>query len=177
MPRHFRRHGDGVRATLQPFEVALLRSTRDQLRGLLLGGDADEPVLRRLFPTAVLGDADADAEVRTWLHADLFAARLAGLDALVEVLDRAEPVRGGVRVYLVEDEPLLVLGVLNDLRLAIGATIDVDALDRDAVREDDPVAYPLAVMDHLGWLQEQLLAVLDPSSVQHAQQRHEEDRG
>ena len=64
-------------------------------------------------------------------------------------------------VDLAEDEPLQVLGVLNDIRLAIGARIDIEAIDRDQVSEDDPVAYPIAVMDHLGWWQEQLLAILD----------------
>ena len=58
-----------------------------------------------------------------------------------------------------------MLGVLNDLRLAIGAQVGIESLERDRLDPDDPVTYRVAVMDHLGWLQEQLLHVLDPSST------------
>jgi hypothetical protein len=90
----------------------------------------------------------------------LLADRLAGLEAVVALLDRGRHRAAGTSSTCVDDEPLLVLGVLNDIRLAIGARIDIEALDRDRVGEDDPVAFPLAVMDHLGWWQEQLL-ILD----------------
>jgi hypothetical protein len=170
MPRHFKRHGNGIRAMLQPVEIELLRSTRDQLREVLTGGDQDDPVVRRFFPTAVLGDQRADEELRALVSGELLEGRLAGLDALVELLDRGVPHRGGVvRLDLVDDEPFLMLGVLNDLRIAIGASIDIEALDRDTVPDDDPLAYRLAVMDHLGWLQEQLLSIIDPASVTHGE--------
>ena len=150
---------------LEPVEVELLRSTRRALRHALETGDPADPILRRLFSPTVTGDADADAELRSMIHDDLLADRLAGLDALVEVLDRGRT-RGGdvLRVDLVDEEPLLVLGVLNDLRLAIGARLGIEELERDA-EHDDETRYRLAVMDHLAWLQEQLLAVLDPEAV------------
>jgi hypothetical protein len=163
--RTFRRHGDRIRMQLEPIEVELLRDTRDGVRAALAGGDLTDPIIRRLFPRTLVGDEHADAELRRLLHDDLLAARLAGLDALVEVLDRGTPHRGHLRVDLEEDEPALVLGVLNDLRLAIGARVGIEDLDRRSLAEDDPVTYRLAVMDHLAGMQEQLLAILDPPSV------------
>lgn len=160
MSRTFRRHGKAIRATFGKGELDLLRSLRDQLWETLAAPDPDDPVIKRLFPPAVLGDPEAEREMRALLVDDLLASRLAGLDALVELLDRGTIHRGSVRIDLVEDEPLLVLGVLNDVRLAIGARIDIEALDRERLPEDDPVQYRLALMDHLGWWQEQLLAVL-----------------
>jgi hypothetical protein len=163
--RTFRRHGDRIRMQLEPIEVDLLRTTRDGVRAALAGGDTSDPIVQRLFPRALAGDDEADAELRRLLHDDLLASRLAGLDALIDLLDRGRPHRGVLRVDLEGDEPLLVLGVLNDLRLAIGARVGISDLDRDTLDEDDPVTYRLAVMDHLAGMQEQLLAILDPPSV------------
>lgn len=167
MSRAFRRQGDHIRMQLDPVEVELLRSLRDGLRGTLSTGDGDDPVVRRLFPSAVLGDEEADHELRRLLRDELLQARLSGLEALADLLDRGVEHRGSVRVRLDGEEAALVLGVLNDLRLAIGARIGVEHLERDDVGPDDPVAYRLAIMDHLAWLQEQLLAILDPASVAH----------
>jgi hypothetical protein len=163
--RTFRRHGDRIRMQLEPIEVELLRTTRDGVRAAVASGDTTDPIVQRLFPRALAGDDDADGELRRLLHDDLLASRLTGLDALVEVLDRGRPHRGLLRVDLQDDEPLLVLGVLNDLRLAIGARVGIEDLDRTELTEDDPVTYRLAVMDHLAGMQEQLLAILDPPSV------------
>jgi hypothetical protein len=163
--RTFRRHGDRIRMQLEPVEVELLRTTREGVRAALAGGDLTDPIVRRLFPRTLDGDDEAEAELRRLLHDDLLASRLAGLDALVELLDRGSPHRGNLRVELQDDEPLLVLGVLNDLRLAIGARVGIEDLEREQLSEDDPVLYRLAVMDHLAGMQEQLLAILDPPSV------------
>jgi hypothetical protein len=173
--RNFRRHGDRIRMQLEPIEVELLRTTRDGVRAALAGGDTTDPIVRRLFSRTLEGDEEADAELRRLLHDDLLASRLAGLDALVEVLDRGTTHRGNLRVDLRDDEPLLVLGVLNDLRLAIGARVGIEELDREALSDDDPVTYRLAVMDHLAGLQEQLLAILDPPSVSVHQDLRPED--
>jgi hypothetical protein len=173
--RSFRRHGDHIRMQLEPIEVELLQTTRDGVRAALAGGDVSDPIVQRLFPRALDGDEEADTELRRLLHDDLLASRLAGLDALVELLERGRPHRGTLRVDLRDDEPLLVLGVLNDLRLAIGARVGMEALDRSELTEDDPVTYRLAVMDHLAGLQEQLISILDPPSVSVHQDLRPED--
>ena len=173
--RAFRRSREGVRAQFDRVELELLRTVRDELRSTLERHDPSDPIMRRLFPPMVLGDEQAEAETRELLHGELLAERLRSLDALVELLQRGEAHRGGVRLELREDEPFLVLGVLNDLRLAIGASIDIEALDRERADEDDVLAYRLAVMDHFAWLQEQLLGILDPPSVRHAEAADDAD--
>lgn len=165
MGRTFKRHGEAIRGHLTPVEEELLRSARDQLRAALTSDDPSDPVVQRLFPSAVLGDATADQELRGLLRDELLGVRLAGLDAVVELLDRGSHHRHGLRIELRDDEPLLLLGVLNDLRLAIGARLGIEQLDRAAVDPDDPIAYRLAVMDHLAWWQEELLAIVDPAAV------------
>ncbi|MEX2549210.1 MAG: DUF2017 family protein [Nitriliruptoraceae bacterium] len=161
MSSTFRRHGEAIRFVLRPPEAELLRRLRDELRRSLEDPDPEDAVVARLFPPVVLGDAEADRAARDLLAEELLADRLAGLDLLADILERARVSRGRLTVDLVEEEPLLVLGVLNDVRLALGARIDVEALDRASVGPEDPLAYPLAIMDHLGWWQEQLLELLD----------------
>ena len=165
MTRHFRRHGEAVRMQLEAVEVELLHSLQRGLRAALEGADPHDPVVRRLFPATVGDDEEADRELRGLIHDDLLRSRLASLDTLLELLDKGTRRGRTVRVDLVEEEPLVVLGVLNDLRLAIGAQVGIEDLDRDRLDPDDPVTYRVAVMDHLAWLQEQLLHVLDPEST------------
>lgn len=98
---------------------------------------------------------------------DLAGVKRAGLEALDTLLDGGQTRGRELRVELDLDAALLVLGVLNDVRLAIGARVGIERLDRDAVDPDGEDGYRLAVMDHLGMWQELLLAVLDPPAVRH----------
>lgn len=164
----FRRRGGGIRWELEPFEVQLLGQLRAGLDATLAEAGPTDPVVRRLFPPAVSEDEEADAELRRLMRDDLLEGRRRGLEALLTILERAEPHRGErLRVELADDEPMLVLGVLNDLRLALGARLGIEQLDRERLREDDPEVATLAVMDHLAWIQESLLRILDPASVGH----------
>ena len=146
-------------------EVDLLRSMRDGLRAVLSDGAPDDPVIARLFPTAVSDDPEADIELRRLLRDELLSARLAALDDLHALLEQGRASRGGLRVDLDAEQAVLVLGVFNDLRLAIGARVGIEQLEREQLPSDEATTQRLAVMDHFGWLQEQLLAVLDPPSV------------
>lgn len=148
--------------TLSRGEYELLTSLREQLQEALRVPDPADPAMTRLFPAPVLGDPAAELEARDAIVDELLERRLDALEELESILRRGSSHRGSWRVQLSDEEPMVVLGVLNDCRLAIGARIDVEALDRDALDRDDPIAYRLAVMDHLGWWQEQLLAVLEP---------------
>lgn len=161
----FRRRGTQVRWTFDPDERALLRQLRDGLRAQLEAGAEGDPVVGRLFPSAVQGDDGADAELRRLIHDDLLSSKLRGLDALVELLDRAERRGGEFRVDLRDDEPMLVLGVVNDLRLALGARIGIESLNWDELDEDAPELPTLVVMDYLAAVQDRLLSLIDPPSV------------
>lgn len=166
----FRRRGARIRWELEGYEAALLRRLRQGLADTLQHAGDDDPVNRRLFSAAVSGDEDADTELRAMLRDDLLEGRLAALDRLLAIIERASPrhrgdPEGAVRVELADDEPHVVLGTLNDLRLALGARLGLETLDRDRVEPDSPEQTTLAVMDHLAWMQEQLLAILDPEAV------------
>lgn len=161
-----RRDGDTVRIDLEAFERELLTQLRDGLKQLLENPDRDDPAVQRLFPVAVPDDEEADAELRRLIYDDLLRDRLDALDELVTILDRGEKHRAGrLRVVLHDDEPALMLGVLNDLRLTLGSRIGIEHLDRDEVDAEHPAARSLAIMDHLAWLQELLLRAFDPPSV------------
>lgn len=160
----FTRDGDDVVATLQRNEVELLRSLQSELRQLVDGDlDLADPAVSRLFPPR-LGD-EADDEFVDRLHRDLLAQRHVGMDAVVTVLDRASATRRGFRVRLTGDEPALFLGVLNDLRLALGARIGIETLDEADVHGDDNLQWVAAVMHHLGGWVEDLVGVLDPAAA------------
>jgi hypothetical protein len=163
----FARRGARIRWTMESWEPGLLRRLRDDLRTLLETGDVTDAAIQRFFPPTIRGDDEADGELRALIRDELLTSRLAGLDALVAVLDRAEDHRGELRVELVDDEPLLVLGVFNDVRLALGARIGIDHLERASLPEDDPILPTLALMDHLAYLQEALLGIVDPASLAH----------
>jgi len=150
---------------LDDTEVALLRDLQVGLRALLAEPDPDDPVVQRLFPACIVGDDAADEELRRFLYGDLLASRIEGLDAIVAYLDRGSGHRGQLTVDLDEEEAATVLGVLNDVRLTLGVRVGIEHIDRDDLDDDHPAVPTLAVMDHLGWLQENLLAVLDPPSV------------
>lgn len=167
MSRTFRAVGGSIRARFHPAEVELIHSLHDDLLAALETRDPNDPVIRRLFPPAVLGDPEVESEVRSMFDDALLAERLSALSVLVDILERGVTHRGRLRIELIEDEPLILLRALNDVRLAVGARIDVEALDRDAVTSDDDEAYPLAVMDHLAWWQEQLVDIIDPPSTSH----------
>lgn len=163
----FAAHGRGIRMVVTAAEADLLRDLMGQIRLLLQHPDPDDPVRKRLFPAAVTGDDVEDAELRALVYDDLLTGRLTGLEEVVGYLDRARRVRGGLQVDLRPEEAVLLLGVLNDLRLALGARIRIEDIDRDVLDDTDPVFPSVVLIDHLGWWQEQLLTIVDPASVAH----------
>ncbi len=164
MIRHFRRSGNDIRMDLDAIEVEIILDLRDGVRASLSDPDVADPALHRLFPPAVRGDDLEDADARSAFYDDLLTSRLAGLDALGEIVERAEHRRGGRRrTVLVDDEPALVLGVINDLRLALAARIGMDHVEQRDLDADDPMRQAIAILDHLAWMQEQLVRLIDPA--------------
>ena len=83
---------------------------------------------------------------------DLLAGHLAALDT----------VEGTADAELLDEVQLVAwLSALNDLRLVLGTRLDVTE-EMDAVPDDHPRAGAFAVYSYLGWLQEQVVAALDP---------------
>ena len=112
-----------------------------QLRDVLLA-TTDEPIVRRLFPTAYNEDPDRDQEYQQLVRDELLERRLAAL-ATLEATTSADEV----------DEATLTgwLTALNDLRLVLGTRLDVSEDDLD-VDPDDPDAFAHAVYHYLGLL-------------------------
>jgi hypothetical protein len=158
----FRRVGrDRVRVRLGHQELAVLRGLPEQLRAVLTEG-ADDPVSRRLFPPAYLEpeDAERDAEYRRLMHDELVSAKLANLEVVTATLARGAPTLRRWTVDLTEEEATAWLGVLNDLRLALGVRLDITEDFDGQVDEADPRAPAMHLLSYLGWLQEHLLEAL-----------------
>jgi hypothetical protein len=158
----FKRVGrDRLRVRLAQDEVAILRGLPDQLR-TVLGEDEDEPVNRRLFPPAYLDVADfeRDAEYRRLMHDDLVKEKLANLDLVTASLERGSPSARRWTVELTDEEATAWLGVINDLRLALGVRLDITEDYDGDVDVTDPRAPAFQLLSYLGWLEEQLLDAL-----------------
>ena len=158
----FKRVGrDRVRVRLGQDEVAVLRGLPDQLR-TVLGEDEDEPVNRRLFPPAYLdvADLERDAEYRRLMHDDLVKEKLSNLDLVTASLQRGSSSVRRWTVELTDEEATAWLGVLNDLRLALGVRLDITEDYDGDVDDTDPRAPAFRLLSYLGWLEEQLLDAL-----------------
>ncbi|MDQ3751615.1 MAG: DUF2017 domain-containing protein [Actinomycetota bacterium] len=153
MPRFKRARDSGVRVRLGADEVELLRRLAAEMRTMLLAHESEDPVMQRLFPDAHTGAAEA-AEFRALTEDDLGAAKLAALDKMTGSLET----EGGLDVTLEAADVDSWLSVLTDLRLAIGARLDVtEKLMSSDVDPGDRRAPALATLHWLGWLQEMLL--------------------
>lgn len=158
------RTDDGVTLRLAEEEVDVLASLAEGLAVRLADprpdGDAGDELLARLAPTASRGDAELDAELRGLLREDLMTSRVARLQ------DLATGLRGGVEsgAYvrtLDRDEAMRVVEALNDLRIALAATIGFDEIARGDLPDEDPRQDAMRLMDALAWLQGGLIEYVD----------------
>jgi hypothetical protein len=154
---------DGITVELAREELDLLVRLLDGLAVRLRSGGSGA-VVERLAPAASHGDAEADHELRRMLRSDLLEGRAERLTRLaVELRGWGERSGGSARVVVTLDGEVavgLVQG-LNDVRLALGARIDVEALDRATLTPEDPRTATLVLMDQLGGLQQLLVEELD----------------
>lgn len=141
-----------------------------QLTGLRTGNATppDIPAVRRLLPDFHRPDPDAAT------HADDESADLNGamrslhepsiIDAKLAagaMILRTVPESGG-RVVLTPEQAEAWLYGLNDVRLALGATLDIDDDTPETLDDDDPRAPHLDVYHWLTWVQDSLVQALQP---------------
>ena len=145
-------------------EIALLRQLPDEMRTLLeSGGGEGDPVMTRLFPRAYLDPTEeaAEADWQDLVHSELLQERLAAVDLLTACVDRATEKRNRYEVVLTEDEVHAWLGVLNDLRLALGTRLAItEETDLEAIDPDDPAAPAAAIYGWLTWFQGEMVETL-----------------
>ncbi|MHB1615139.1 MAG: DUF2017 domain-containing protein [Actinomycetes bacterium] len=133
-----------------------------ELEGLTVGTEPvrapDDPALARLFPDAYPGDTESSSDFRRFTQPGLASRKRQDAQAARASLD-AGPGRRPV------DDALLHswLRTLTDLRLALGARLEVDEeFDRtyQATPDTDPRKPTMAVYAWLGWVQETLVRAL-----------------
>ncbi|MGV9840492.1 DUF2017 domain-containing protein [Streptomyces fungicidicus] len=157
-------------------------ASADPLADLFADGPSEppsDPVLRRLFPDAY-GDPDGtpgakeaeeqkahSAEFRRYTENDLRAGKRDNALAVIRSLDALSPAgEGGAVLELSPDDSRKWLGALNDLRLAIGARLEIsDEDDSDLLfhlPDQDPRKPMVMAYLWLGGLQETLVTTLLP---------------
>ena len=139
----------GFRLRLSDGERELLRTLPAELEEVL-GSEAEDPSLRRLFPPAYERDEESEAEYRRLMAGELLEGRRAALRLIRETAGRER---------LTAEELDAWLRALNDLRLVLGTKLDVtEEMYGAELDPSHPHAYELSVYGYLSWLQEQLVA-------------------
>jgi hypothetical protein len=147
-----RTRGGRYRIDLPEEERALLRALLPQLRELL-AAPADDPRVRRLYPTAFPDDVQKEDEYRRFMHEELVASRLAAVDAVEASIDARE---------LDEAQAMAWMMSLNTVRLVLGTLLDVsEELDIAEVPDDHPDVHSYALYAYLSMLLEELLAAVN----------------
>lgn len=116
----------------------------------------EDPALARLFPDAY-EDPEAADEFRRFTQRDLKASKVAHLSTAQQTLARQNPTQ------LSEAECLAWLGALNDLRLTLGARLDLTEDNSQQIAQlpnDDPRRGIQLVYDWLTYHQDRLIRAL-----------------
>ena len=123
---------------------------------------SEDPVLKRLFPSAYPDDAAAASDFRRFTERDLRAQKVA--EAQV-VLDRLEATDLGAHdLKIPRDEVEAWLRTLTSVRLAVATRLgitDAETAERLAeLPDDDPRSFLASVYDWLGFAQETMVNAL-----------------
>lgn len=170
-------------------EVAVLRSLVESVVGLLerRGADAptddlaeltgirsgntrppEDPTLARLLPDfhrpegadsadGLAEQADLNGALRGMYEPDIIDLKRAAGAVILTTLPE-----GGGKVVLTREQADSWLTGLNDVRLALGTTLGIDADTPDQLDENDPRAPHLDVYHWLTWMQDSLVQALMP---------------
>ncbi|RRQ26628.1 DUF2017 domain-containing protein [Rhodococcus sp. Eu-32] len=136
-----------------------------QLTGLRTGHSTppDDAALARLLPDFHRGDdesadtADLNGALRGLHEPEIIDEKLAAGAVILRTL----PADGGKIALTPEQADAWLMG-LNDVRLALGTTLGIDADTPEVLDEGDPRAPHLDVYHWLTWMQDSLVQVLTP---------------
>ncbi|HEY0450649.1 DUF2017 domain-containing protein [Actinophytocola sp.] len=184
------RVGDTVTTKLDRREATVLRGLITQIDGMLqarleatpqdelaeltgirtgMTSAPDDPILARLLPDFHRMDRedepskeerDSAAALRSLHEPELLDLKtgVAGV-----VLDTCPPDGGTVKLSLEQADAWL--SAVNDVRLALGTTLDVSEDMPEELPEDDPRSPHLGVYQWLTWMQEHLVLALSPDDL------------
>ncbi len=192
MKRFQRRRGGMITTRLSGYEVELLTSLVVQLVELVSDGEpeglqalpdsgdlfeqltrdlqvdpdepevSDDPVLRRLFPTAYPHDAAASSDFRRFTERDLKVKKVRDADLVLGRL--TETAEGERDLRIPREEVDAWLRTLTSVRLAVAARLgisDAESADELAqLADEDPRSFMVSVYDWLGFAQETLISAL-----------------
>ena len=145
VPRPPRRHRDAGPVVLRAFYTAMSSPTPGlRLRSTSVA--ANDPAVRRLFPTAFPDDPERQREYADLTRDFLEEHHRRSLTTLAATTGKRE-VDG--------DEIAAWLSAINDIRLVLGTRLDVTDGPGAGTRRasDDPYAPLDAAYNYLGWLQ------------------------
>jgi hypothetical protein len=145
-----RRQRDGrYRLRLDPAVRSLLKSVPEQLLPIL---DSDDPMMRRLYPPAYVGEdnAKAEADYRQMVGGVLENHHRQALETLIETADADT---------LSAEELNAWLAAVGSIRLVLGTRLDVSE-DMADPEPDDPRLPEFALYQLLSVIQEAIIEVL-----------------
>jgi len=124
--------------------------------------EPEDPVLRRLFPTAYPQDAGAAADFRRFTERDLRSKKITDASVVLRRLAETEQGAHPLRIPLAETESWL--RTLTSVRLAVATRLGItDAAAADALNdlpEEDPRSFLVSVYDWLGFAEETLISAM-----------------
>ncbi|WP_435745614.1 DUF2017 domain-containing protein [Nocardioides sp. SYSU DS0663] len=154
-------------------EAAVPQDARDPFEALMdFGGpttEPEDPVLRRLFPTAYPGDEEAAAEFRRYTEGALRDGKAAAAATIIDALEEAglpaELTEDGLMIDVELDEPTAEtwLRSFTDLRLALATRLGIEDGDEAvwaALPDEDPRSQAHDIYEWIGYLQETLVDAL-----------------
>ncbi len=189
----FERHrrSGAIIANLSGFEADLLRSLASQIVELLRNeaavpsdsqdpfeammdfsgptSEPEDPVLKRLFPSAYTDDEEASSEFRRFTEGTLRDGKANAAVAIIDALEEAglppllEEEGLTIDVELDEDVAQMWMRSFTDIRLAIATRLDIEEGDEEFwynLPDDDPRAQAHDIYEWVGWLQETLVQAL-----------------
>ena len=131
--------------------------------------EPEDPVLRRLFPTAYPDDEEAAAEFRRFTEGTLRDGKADAAAGIIDALEEAglppllEEEGLVIDVELDEAAATAWLRSFTDVRLALATRLGVEEGDEDywhTLPDDDPRAQAHDIYEWVGYLQETLVDAL-----------------
>lgn len=162
--RAWERIDAGVRARFEDAEAAMFENLADQLKQLhraagQLAVEFGDPAIQRLYPDAY-SDPDEAEEFKQFALPQIAEGRERAQDAIIVGLVTAERREGHRIVTVGDDEIDAWLRGIGDMRLVLGARIEMGASGAEGEFSERDLEQFSAVVDWLAFVQASMLETL-----------------